>query len=323
MKTIRFSKTGGPEVLELADMNVPSPPPGHVCVRNAAIGVNFIDTYHRSGLYPLPLPSGLGLEGAGIVEAVGEGVTDLKIGDRVGYPTGPIGAYAQVHTIPADKLVPLPDGIDFETAAASMVKGFTTQYLIKSTFAVQPGQTVLFHAAAGGVGLIAGQWLASLGVTAIGTVGSDDKKALARANGYAHVFNSRTEDWVSAVRAITHGEGVPVVYDSIGKDTFERSLDCLSVRGLMVTYGNASGPVSPLSPSLLTAKGSLYVTRPSIGHYTRTQAELRAMADDFFTAVLSGTVRITIGQRFSLSDARVAHEALHSRKTTGSTILIP
>lgn len=323
MKAIRFSQYGGPEVLHLEEVECPLPAPGQVRVRHSAIGVNFIDTYHRSGLYPVALPSGLGLEGAGIVEAVGEGVEDLAVGTTVGYPAATIGAYSQAHCVSAQSLVTLPDGIDCETAAASMMKGFTAQYLIKSTFPVRRGQTVLFHAAAGGVGLLAGQWLASLGVTAIGTVGNDDKKEMALANGYKYVFNARTEDWVKGVREITNGEGVPVVYDSVGKDTFERSLDCLAVRGLMVTFGNASGPVAPFSPGLLTAKGSVYLTRPSIGHYARNQSELQAIADDFFAAILSGEIGITIGQHFALSDAAAAHETLHSRRTIGSTILVP
>ncbi|MGB8602476.1 MAG: quinone oxidoreductase [Rhizomicrobium sp.] len=323
MKAIRFAKTGGPDVLQIQDIELPAPAPGFIRVRHRAIGINFIDTYQRSGLYALPLPSGLGSEAAGVVEAVGEGVKRFVVGDRVGYCSGPIGAYAEANNVAENKAIKLPEGIGFDTAAASMLKGFTVQYLIKRTFAVQPGQTVLFHAAAGGVGLIAGQWLHALGVKVIGTVGSAEKRVAASEAGYDRVFLSGTDDWVKAVRNMTDGVGVPVVYDSIGKDTFERSLDCLAPRGLMVSFGNASGAVPPFSPGLLSSKGSLYLTRPSLQHYIATPEELQQTADDFFAAILSGKIIVTVGQIFRLSEAQAAHESLHSRKTIGSTILVP
>jgi NADPH2:quinone reductase len=323
MKAIRFHKPGGPEVLTLEDVALPPPGPNQVRVRHTAIGVNFIDTYHRTGLYPLPLPSGLGLEAAGVVDAVGANVTTLKPGDRVGYCSGPVGAYAEANNVAADRLVKLPAGVSDEVAAAAMLKGMTVQYLLKRTFAVKPGQTILFHAAAGGVGLIAGQWAKHLGAIAIGTVGSDDKVALAKDNGYAHVLNTRKDEWAKRVRELTNGEGVPVVYDSIGKDTFAGSLDSLAVRGLLVSFGNASGPVPPFEPGILGAKGSLYLTRPSLMNYTRTAKELQETADDLFAVITSGAVNIQIHQRFKLADARKAHEALHSRNTTGATILTP
>jgi NADPH2:quinone reductase len=322
MKAIRFSQTGGPEVLELEDFELPAPAPGQVRVRHTAIGVNFIDTYHRSGLYKLPLPSGLGSEAAGVVEAVGDGVTALNTGDRVAY-AGTLGAYAETNNVPADKLVKLPDGVSDETAAAAMLKGMTAQYLLMRTYVVNPGDTILWHAAAGGVGLIACQWAKHIGATVIGTVGSYDKVPLARENGCAHILNIRSDDWVKRVREITNGEGVPVVYDSIGKDTWNGSLDCLAVRGTMVSFGNASGAVPAFEPGILSAKGSLYVTRPTLMHYTRTAHELRETAKDLFAVIASGVVKIQINQRFKLADAAKAHEALHSRATTGATILIP
>jgi NADPH2:quinone reductase len=323
MKAIRILKTGGPEVLTLQEVETPTPGPGQVLVRASAIGVNFIDTYHRSGLYKLALPSGLGTEAAGTVEAVGEGVASVQPGDRVAYCTAPIGAYAESHVVPAEKLVKLPGAVSFETAAAAMLKGLTVQYLLKQTFAVQPGQTILIHSAAGGVGLIAGQWAKHLGARVIGTVGSDEKIALAEANGYDLVLNLKQDDWVAKVREATAGKGVPVVYDSVGKDTFEASLDCLSPRGLMVSFGNSSGPVAPFSPAILSAKGSLYLTRPTLFHYTASPDVLQTMADDLFAVIASGAVKIAINQRFALADARKAHEALHGRKTTGATILVP
>ncbi|MDE2135530.1 MAG: quinone oxidoreductase [Alphaproteobacteria bacterium] len=323
MKAIRLAQTGGPEVLSLHDIELPPPAPGQVRVRHTVIGVNFLDTYHRSGLYPVALSSGLGTEAAGTVEALGEGVTGLRPGDRVGYCTGPLGAYAEANNVPADRVVKLPAGIGDEVAAASMLKGMTAQYLLKRTFPVKRGQTILFHSAAGGVGLIAGQWAKHLGATVIGTVGSDDKIELAQANGYNHVLNLRRDDWVARVRELTQGEGVPVVYDSVGKDTFAGSLDCLAVRGMLVSFGNSSGAVPAFEPAVLTAKGSLYLTRPSLFHYTRTAEELQDIAGDLFAAIASGAVKITINQRFALKDARAAHEALHSRKTTGATVLIP
>jgi NADPH:quinone reductase len=323
MKAIRFAKPGGPEVLTVQDIDLPTPGPGQVRVHHKAVGVNFIDTYHRSGLYPVPLPSGLGTEAAGTVEAVGEGVTGLRPGDRVGYCTGPLGAYAEASNVPAEKLVKLPKAISAETAAAGMLKGMTAQYLLKRTFAVQPGQTILIHSAAGGVGLIAGQWAKHLGARVIGTVGSDDKIELAKAHGYDLLLNLRQDDWVAKVREWTGGEGVPVVYDSVGKDTFEGSLDCLAVRGMMVSFGNSSGAVASFQPSILSAKGSLFLTRPTLFHYVRTARELQETADDLFTVIENGAVKIKINQRFPLTEARAAHEALHSRKTTGATILVP
>jgi NADPH2:quinone reductase len=322
MKAIRFHEAGGPEVLRYEDVELPPPAAGQVRVRHTAIGVNFIDTYHRSGLYKLPLPSGLGSEAAGIVEALGAGVTTLKTGDRVAY-AGALGSYSEANNIPADKLVKLPDAVSDDVAAAAMLKGMTVQYLLKRTFPVKTGQTILFHSAAGGVGLIAGQWAKHLGVTAIGTVGHADKVDLAKANGYAHVLNTRTDDWVKAVREITGGAGVPVVYDSIGKDTWTGSLDCLAVRGMMVSFGNSSGAVPAFEPGILSAKGSLYVTRPTLFHYTRDAQELQETASDLFAVLSSGAVKIQINQRFKLADAARAHEALHSRQTTGATILTP
>jgi len=320
MKAIRIHSAGGPEVLSYEDVELAPPGPGQVLVRHAAIGVNFIDTYQRSGLYKLPLPSGLGSEAAGTVESVGAGVTGFKPGDRVAYATAPIGAYAEAHSVPAEKLIHLPDSISFETAAAAMLKGLTSQYLLKQTFVVQPGQSILFHSAAGGVGLIAGQWAKHLGARVIGTVGSDSKIALAQANGYELVFNLH-DDWVAKVKEAT--SGVPVVYDSVGKDTFEGSLDCLQPRGLMVSFGNSSGAVPPFSPAILSAKGSLYLTRPTLFHYAATSAALQTMANDLFDVIASGAVKIAINQRFALADAQAAHEALASRKTTGATILVP
>jgi NADPH2:quinone reductase len=323
MKAIRFSKTGGPEVLALEDIPLPEPGRGQIRVCHTVIGVNFIDTYQRSGLYPVSLPSGLGLEAAGVVSALGEGVTGLKKGDRVAYCSGPLGAYAEANIVAADRVVKLPDTISDEVAAASLLKGMTVQYLLKRTFAVQRGQTILFHAAAGGVGLIAGQWAKHLGATVIGTVGSEEKVALAKANGYTHVLNTRSDDWVKRVREITNGEGVPVVYDSIGKDTWSGSLDCLAVRGMMVSFGNASGAVPAFEPGILSGKGSLYLTRPTLFHYTRTAKELQETADDLFSVIVSGAAKVAVHQRFNLSEARQAHEALHSRATTGATVLLP
>ena len=322
MKAIRFEQVGGPEVLQFVDVELPAPGRGIARVKHTAVGVNFIDTYHRTGLYKLPLPSGLGSEAAGIVEAVGEGVSNVKPGDRVAY-AGAMGAYAEANNVPADRLVKIPAGVSDETAAAAMLKGMTAQYLLKRTYPVKRGETILFHAAAGGVGLIAGQWAKHLGATVIGTVGSDEKVALAKENGSAHVLNTRKEDWVKRVREITGGVGVPVVYDSIGKDTFMGSLDCLQVRGMMVSFGNASGAVPPFEAGILSANGPLYLTRPTLMSYTRNAKELQETADDLFAVIASGAVKIAIHQRFKLSEARKAHEALHSRNTTGATILIP
>jgi NADPH2:quinone reductase len=323
MKAIRFAKAGGPDVLALHDVELPPPAPGQVRVRHTAIGLNFIDTYQRSGLYPVALPSGLGLEAAGTVDALGEGVAGLKLDERVGYCTGPIGAYAEANNVPADRVVKLPASVSDEVAAACLLKGMTAQYLLKRTFVVQRGQTILFHSAAGGVGLIAGAWAKHLGASVIGTVGSDDKIELAKAHGYDQVLNLRMDEWVARVRELTGGEGVPVVYDSVGNDTFAGSLDCLAVRGMLVSFGNSSGPVPAFEPALLSAKGSLYLARPTLFHYTRTPRELQETAEDLFAVIASGAVKIEINQRFALKDARAAHEALHARKTTGATVLIP
>jgi NADPH2:quinone reductase len=322
-KAIRFARTGGPEVLDYVDVEVGEPGPGEARVRNHAIGVNFIDTYFRTGLYPLDLPSGLGQEGAGVVEAVGEGVTHVQPGDRVAYAARPNGAYSELRTMPADILVQLPDTISFEVGAAMMLQGLTVQYLLKQTYAVRPGETILFHAAAGGVGLIACQWARALGVNLIGTVGSNEKAALAKAHGAAHVINYNTEDVVQRVLEITDGAKVPVVYDSVGKDMFTRSLDCLRPRGLMVSFGNSSGPVAPVALTELTSRGSLYLTRPTLQSYATTRVQLEAMAADLFDVVASGQVEIAIHQRFPLADAARAHSALEGRHTTGKTILLP
>jgi NADPH2:quinone reductase len=322
-KAIQFSRTGGPEVLALVDVEVGEPGPGEARVRNHAIGVNFIDVYFRNGLYPLPLPSGLGQEGAGVVEAVGEGVTHVKPGDRVAYAARPNGAYSELRVMPADILVRLPDEIDFETGAAMMLQGLTVQYLFRRTYPLKAGDTILFHAAAGGVGLIACQWARAIGANLIGTVGSNEKAELAKAHGAAHVINYNTEDVVQRVLEITNGAKVPVVYDSVGKDTFIRSLDCLQPLGLMVSFGNSSGPVPPFSLSELASRGSLYITRPTLQTYAAKREDLEAMAADLFQMVTSGKVKIEIHQRFPLADAAQAHIALEARRTTGKTILLP
>ena len=322
MKAVRVHKTGGPEVLQLDDIELPPPAPDQVRIRHTAIGVNFIDTYHRSGLYTLPMPAGIGSEAAGVVEAVGADVRNLKKGDRVAYCMVR-GSYAEAANVSGWQAVKLPAGISDEVGAACMLKGLTARYLLKATFPVKAGQTILFHSAAGGVGLIACQWAKALGVTVIGTVGSDDKVALAKANGCAHVLNVRKDDWVKRVKELTNGAGVPVVYDSIGKDTFMQSLDCLSVRGMLVYFGNSSGAVPPFEPLLLAQKGSLYLTRPTLASYARNAEELQETSDDLFAAIQSGKVKIAINQRFKLADARAAHEALHSRATTGATVLLP
>jgi NADPH2:quinone reductase len=321
-KAMRFHKTGGPEVLQLDDVQVGDPGPGQVRIRHTAIGVNFVDTYQRSGLYPMPLPQAAGNEGAGVVEAVGSGVTDLKAGDRVTY-TGLIGAYCESRVVPADRMVKLPQGISEEQAASMLLKGLTVHYLIFSTYAVKPGDTVLWHAAAGGVGLIACQWLKALGVHTIATVGSDEKAALAKAHGAEHVINYSRENFVEKVKAITGGKGVPVVYDGVGKATWEGSLDCLRPRGLMVTFGNASGAVAPVNLGILSTKGSLYVTRPTLATYIATRAELVERSNALFDVVKSGKVKIETTARYKLADAAQAHRDLESRKTTGSVILTP
>ncbi len=320
---ITFETTGGPDVLSWSQKDLPAPGPHEVRVRHTAVGVNYIDTYHRSGLYPVPLPSGLGLEAAGVVEATGAEVTTLKPGDRIAYGTGPIGAYSEAANCPADRVVPLPDGITDDMAAAIMLKGMTTQYLLRRTYPVQAGETILVHAAAGGVGLLACQWANHLGATVIGTVGTDEKAALASANGCHHPIVYTRDNVVEQVREITGGAGVPVVYDGVGKDTWSMSLDCLKPRGLMVSFGNASGAVPPISIQELSAKGSLFLTRPTLFHYTMTPDELRATADDLFSVIMSDAVKVSIQQTYALADARKAHEDLQGRKTTGATLLRP
>ena len=320
---IRIHQTGGPEVLCWEEVDVPAPAAGEATVRHHAVGLNFIDTYHRTGLYPLPLPAGIGLEGAGVVEAVGAGVSEVKVGERVAYAGGPVGAYAEVRNIPAHRLLVLPENIGFNTAAAMMLQGLTAAYLLRRTYRVQAGDTVLIHAAAGGVGLIACQWAKALGATVIGTVGSPAKVELARAHGCDHVINYSTENFTQRVREITGGEGVPVVYDGVGKDTFMGSLDSLRPLGTLVTYGNASGPVPPFDLLLLSQKGSLFVTRPTIVHYTAKRADLEALGTELFDVVGSGKVRIEVNQTYALKDAAQAHRDLEARKTTGSTILLP
>ena len=322
-KAIRLFETGGPDVMQWVDVEVGEPGPGEVRIRHAACGLNYIDVYFRTGLYPQPLPAGLGMEAAGTIEAVGAGVDYVSVGDRVAYAGRPPGAYAQARVMPAANLVRLPDSIDFETGAAMMLQGLTVQYLFRRTFRLQGGETILFHAAAGGVGLIACQWAKALGVTMIGTVGSEEKADLARANGCTHVINYNTEDFVARVKDITGGRGVPVVYDSIGKDTFTASLDCLAPLGMMVSYGSASGPVPPFGLNELASRGSLFITRPTLFSYMATRADLGAMAGELFGMVESGKLKIGINQRSALQHAAQAHRDLEARKTTGSTILLP
>ena len=322
-KAIRFHKTGGPEVMQLEEVTVGDPAAGQARIRQTAIGVNFIDTYHRSGLYPMPMPSGLGSEAAGVVEAVGTGVTGLKNGDRVAYTGNPVGSYAEARLYPADRLVKIPEGITDQQAACMMLKGMTVQYLIHRTFKVKAGDTVLWHAAVGGVGLIACQWLKALGVTVIGTVGSDQKVALAKKAGCAHVINYSTENFIQRVKEITGGKGVPVVYDSVGKSTWEGSLDCLQPRGMMVSFGNASGAVAPVSIGILAQKGSLYLTRPTLVNYTATRVDLEETARSLFDIVASGKVKVEVTGTYKLADAAKAHSDLEGRKTTGSIILVP
>lgn len=320
---IQLQQTGGPEVLQWTEVSVPAPGPGEVHLRQAAVGLNYIDVYVRTGLYPVPSwPTGIGTEAAGEVVSIGAEVDGLAPGDRVAYATGPLGAYAQERIVPADRLLKLPAGIDDQTAAAIMLQGMTAQYLIRQTFRVEPGMTVLFHAAAGGVGLIACQWLNNLGATVIGTVGSPAKAELASAYGCHHVINYNQENFTDRVMEITDGKGVPVVYDSVGKDTFEGSLKALSRRGMMVTFGNASGKVPAFEPLRLSA-GSLFITRPTLFGYVATREELEATAADLFSVVASGAVKPVIGQRYQLEDAAQAHRDLQARKTTGSTIMLP
>jgi NADPH2:quinone reductase len=322
-KAIRINRVGGPEVMELVDVDLGPPGPGEAQVRHDAIGLNFIDVYFRTGLYPQALPGALGMEGAGIVEAVGEGVTEVQVGDRVAYAGRPIGAYAEARNMPAAQLLVLPEKIGFDTAAAMMLQGLTVQYLFHRTVPLKAGDTILFHAAAGGVGLIACQWAKVMGVTLIGTVGSEEKAALATENGAHHVINYNKENFTERVKEITGGKGVSAVYDSIGKDTFIGSLDCLQPLGTMVSFGNASGPVPPFSLSELANRGSLFITRPSLMAYMARREDLEAAAKSLFGVVASGEVKIDIRQRYSLADVAQAHIDLEARKTTGSSILLP
>jgi NADPH:quinone reductase len=323
-RTILIEQTGGPEQMKLVDSPVGEPGPGEIRMRHKAVGLNFIDVYQRSGVYPLPLPLKLGMEGAGVVEAVGEGVTHLKAGDRAAYASQPPGAYCDVRVMPAKCVCKLPDSISFETGAAMMLKGLTAQYLLRKTMPVeglQKGDQILFHAAAGGVGLIACQWAKALGYELIGTAGSDEKCALAQAHGAAHVINYAKEDFAARVKEITGGKGVKVVYDSVGKDTWDKSLDCLRPFGLMASFGNASGVVPPFAPGSLGAKGSIYVTRQTLFTHIATRESTQAMADDLFAVVQSGAVKIKIDQTYKLEDVQQAHRDLEARKTTGSTVL--
>ena len=323
MKAIQFSRAGGPEVLQLGDIDLAEPGAGEVQLRHTAIGLNFVDTYYRSGLYPTALPSGLGNEAAGVVTKLGKGVKGFKLGDRVAYGSGALGAYQEARNMPANRLIKLPKSISDETAAAMMLKGMTVRYLLRATYKAKRGETVLFHAAAGGVGLIFGQWCKALGVKAIGTVGSAEKVKIAKANGYAHVINSSTEDVVAQVKEITKGKGVPVVYDAIGKDTVDISLNCLQPRGLFVSFGNASGPISNFNLGQLAAKGSLYVTRPTLYSYIMTDKDFKQTAGDVVKMVASGKIKIRINQRYALADAAKAHADLQARRTTGATVLLP
>jgi len=323
MKAIRFDKFGGPEVLNYVNAMLADPAEGEVQLRHTAIGLNFVDTYHRSGLYPVALPSGLGGEAAGVIAKLGKGVKGFKIGDRVAYGTGPLGSYAEMRNFPANRLVKLPKSIGDEQAAGMMLKGMTVRYLLRATYKVKRGETVLFHAAAGGVGLIFSQWAKALGVKVIGTVGSPEKVAIAKAHGCAHVIDSSREDVVARVKEITEGKGVPVAYDGVGLATYMQSLDCLSPRGLLVVFGNASGAVPAFNLGLLASKGSLYVTRPTLFNYVAKDNEFRDTVLDLVNIVKSGKVKIVINQRYALADAAKAHEDLQARRTTGATVLLP
>jgi NADPH2:quinone reductase len=323
MRAIRFTRTGGPDVLELVDVPTPQPGPGQVLIRHHAIGVNFIDTYHRSGLYPLKLPSGLGMEAAGEVEAVGDGVTRFAPGDLVVYASGPIGAYAEHNAVQADRAVKIPPGVTPDLAAAALLKGMTAEFLLRRCYPLAAGQTVLIHAAAGGVGSILVQWAKAIGAQVIATVGSAEKAALATSLGADHVSLYRDQDVAAEVRRITGGAGVPVAYDSVGAATFEDTLSSLARRGLFVSFGNASGPAPAVDPGRLSRMGSLFFTRPTLFDYVASTAELDASAEALFSMVASGKVRIDIGQTFALSSARQAHEALESRSTIGASLLIP
>jgi NADPH2:quinone reductase len=321
-KAVRFHRQGGPEVLQLDEVPVGDPGPGQVRIRHTAIGVNYLDTYQRSGLYPMQVPQIAGNEGAGVVVATGPGVKDLKKGDRITY-TGLVGAYCEERVVPADRMVKLPKGISDEQAASMLLKGMTVHYLIFTTYKVRKGDTVLWHAAAGGVGLIACQWLKKLGVTVIGTAGSDEKCALAKAHGAKHVINYNRENFVERVKEITKGKKLPVVYDAVGKTTWDGSLDCLQPRGMMVSFGNASGAVPPVNLGILSAKGSLYVSRPTLNTHIASRADLVARSKALFDVVKSGKVKIETTQRYKLADAANAHRDLEGRKTTGSVVLVP
>ncbi len=322
VQAVRIHEVGGPEVMRLESVSLEAPGPGMVTVRHEAVGLNFIDTYHRSGLYPIPLPSGLGMEAAGVIEAIGDGC-DLRVGQRVAYCSAGFGAYAQAINLPAQRLVPLPDAVGFETAAAVMLKGQTIEYLLHRTTRLQAGDTCLFHAAAGGVGLLFGQWAAAMGITVIGTVGSEEKAELARHADYPHIINYREGDVLERVLEITGGEKLPVVFDGVGRDTFELSLDLLRPRGLMVSFGNASGAPEPLDLQQLSARGSLYVTRPTLLTYTASTADLRESAAAVFDRVADGTLSVSINQRYPLSEIGRAHRELEGRQTTGSSIILP
>jgi NADPH2:quinone reductase len=325
-RTVRIERNGGPEEMRIVELEVGEPGPGQIRIRHRACGLNFIDVYQRSGVYTLPMPLTLGMEGSGVVEAVGEGVTHLKVGDRAAYASNPPGSYSTLRVMPAKTVVKLPDAIDFETGAAMMLKGLTAQYLLKRTRpqeGLEPGDFVLFHAAAGGVGLIACQWARALGLQLIGTAGSDAKCALAKENGAAFVVNYAREDFAARVKEITGGKGVKVVYDSVGKDTWDKSLDCLRPFGLMASFGNASGVVPPFAPGILGAKGSLYVTRQTLFTHIATREATQAMADELFAVVTGGQVKIRIEQRYALADVATAHRDLEARKTTGSSVLTP
>jgi NADPH:quinone reductase len=323
-RAVQIAQPGGPEQLKIVEVNVGQPGPGEIRIRHRMVGLNFIDVYHRTGLYPLPMPATIGGEASGVVEAVGEGVQHLKVGDRAAYASQPPGSYCDARVMPAKNVCKLPDAIDFDTGAAMMLKGLTAQYLLKRTQpqgGLKEGDFVLFHAAAGGVGLIACQWARLMGLQLIGTAGSEEKCALAKENGAAHVINYAKEDFLARVKEITGGRGVKAVYDSVGKDTWDKSLDCLAPFGLMASFGNASGPVPPFAPGILGAKGSLYVTRQTLFTHIATREATQSMADDLFAAVTSGKVKIRIGQRYPLEHVQQAHRDLEARKTTGSTLL--
>ncbi|KAB0675300.1 quinone oxidoreductase [Burkholderia territorii] len=322
-KAIRYDQPGGPDVMKWVDVEVGAPKAGEVRIRQHAVGLNYIDVYFRTGLYPQPLPGGLGMEAAGEVTAVGDGVTALKAGDRVAYVGQPPGAYAQERVMPAERLVKLPDGISYDDAASVMLQGLTAHYLLRRTYPVKAGDTILIHAAAGGVGLLVCQWAKALGATVIGTVGSDEKAALAKAHGCDHPIVYTRENFTQRVKEITHGAGVPVVYDSIGKDTYVGSLDCLAPLGYFVSFGNASGPLPPIDSKEFSSRGSLFFTRPTLFSYIAKRADLESAAAELFDVILSGKVKTSINQRYPLAEVGRAHADLESRKTTGSTILVP